>query len=180
MGRIVPACVAGIAALGIAQAAIAEDQAEAAPEAAAPAPAAEPMNIFVNELGAGWEDQSWASAELGIDIGSSRKPIRVEAGPWQALYLHHAPFSTAGYRKLSLLIQSAPPGGQPVRIIAVGDGKPLDETGHVVTLATGGWTKVEIPLATLKAENATIDGLWVQNGTGEALQPFYVSDIVLS
>lgn len=176
MRRIVLAMAAGSAVIGLAGVAVAQ-QAE---EAAAPAPAqAAPMDIYVNQLGAGWQNRSWAQVELGIDIGSSRKPIRVEAGPWQGLYLHHEPFSTAPYRTLGLLIQSMPPGGQPVRVIALADGKPLSETGKVVTLKPGGWTQVVIPLANLNAENVTIDGIWVQNGTDQALQPFYVSDIVL-
>lgn len=177
MHRIVLACAVALAALGSGAAASAQQQ-EA--ESAAPAAAAQPMNVFVNQLGAGWENRSWAPVELGIEVeGSSRKPIRVEPGPWQALYLHHAPFSTAPYKKLSLLIQSAPPGGQPVRIIALAEGKPLSETGKVVTLKPGGWTQVEIPLAVLKAENVTIDGIWIQNGTDQTLPPFYVSDLVL-
>lgn len=179
MQKTVLALAAGVAAAGAAGVALAQQPEGATPPASAPAAAAAPMDIYVNQLGAGWQNRSWAQVELGIDIGSSRKPIRVEAGPWQALYLHHEPFSTAPYRSLGLLIQSAPPGGQPVRVIVLADGKPLSETGKLVTLKPGGWTQVEIPLANLNAEDATIDGIWVQNGTDQSLAPFYVSDIVL-
>lgn len=178
MRKIALALAAGSAAIGLAGVAIAQQTEETPAPAAAPA-ATGPMNIYQNELGAGWDNRSSAQVELGVDAGSARKPIRVEAGPWQSLHLHHAPFSTAPYRSLNLLIQSTPPGGQPVRVIALTDGKPLSETGKVVTLKAGGWTQVVIPLANLNAENATIDGIWVQNGTDQPLQTFYVSDIVL-
>ena len=179
MRKIVLATLACVATMGMAQGALAQ-QGEAAAGEAKPAANGEPMKIFVNELGSGWQNRSWAQVELGIDTGVARKPIRVEAGPWQALYLHHEPFSTAPFRKLKLLIQSSPPGGQPVRVILLSGGKPLSETGKLVALKPGGWTQVEIPLATLNAENATVDGLWVQNGTDQQLTPFYVSDIVLN
>lgn len=183
MRKFVLALVAGSAAIGLAGVAIAQQAEETAAPAAAPAAAAPvvatPMDIYRNELGAGWHNRSSAQVELGVDVGSSRKPIRVEAGPWQSLHLHHEPFSTAPYRAVDLLIQSTPPGGQPVRIIALADGKPLSETGKVVTLKPGGWTHVVVPLANLNAANVTIDGIWVQNGTDQPLPPFYVSDIVL-
>jgi hypothetical protein len=146
-----------------------------APATPATAPAAE-MRVYDTALAPGWENWSWAKADLSVELsGSARKPIRVTAGPWQALYLHHEAFSTAGMTKLSLLIQGSAPDGD-VRIFALIDGKTVGE-GKPVKLSNTGWTQVVVPLATLGVEDKAIDGLWVQNATAADLPRFYVTEI---
>jgi hypothetical protein len=141
-------------------------------------PATTEMSIYGTSLGAGWENWSWAKAELSVEVaGSVRKPIRVEAAPWAALYLHHAPFSTTGYQKLSLLIQGSVPDRE-VRVFLLTDGKTNGE-GKLVKISNTGWTKVEVPLATLESEDKLVDGLWVQNASGTDLPRFYVTEIKL-
>jgi hypothetical protein len=136
------------------------------------------MPVYDTALADGWQNWSWAKTELSVELsGSARKPIKVEAGAWEALYLHHEAFSTAGLKKLSLLIQGSAPDGQ-VRLFALAEGKPLGE-GYLLNLSNTGWTKVEQPLATLGAEDKTIDGLWVQNATPSPLPKFYVTEIKL-
>lgn len=152
-------------------------QAPASP-AAAPAttePARE-MPVYDTALAPGWQNWSWAKVDLSVELsGSARKPIRVVAGPWQALYLHHDPFSTVGMTKLSLLIQGSAPDGD-VRIFALVDGKTVGE-GKPLKLSNTGWTQVVVPLATLGVEDQTIDGLWVQNAAAVDLPKFYVTEI---
>lgn len=134
------------------------------------------MPVYDTSLAPGWQNWSWAKADLSIEIPSStRRPIRVVAGPWQALYLHHDPFSTAGMTKLSMLIQGSAAEGE-VRILALIEGKPVGE-GKLVKLGNAGWTKVVVPLATLNVEDKMIDGLWVQNATDADLPKFYVTEI---
>lgn len=136
------------------------------------------LSIYGTSLGAGWENWSWAKTELGVEIpGSARKPIRVEAGAYQALYLHHAPFSTTGFVKLSLLIQGSVPDRE-VRVFMLTDGKVNGE-GKLVKISNTGWTKVEVPLATLASEDKMVDGVWVQNASGEDLPKFYVTEVKL-
>src|SRR6187551_975730 len=97
------------------------------PEAAAASTAPKEMLVYDTALADGWENWSWAKADLSVELsGSARKPIRVTAGPWQALYLHREAFSTAGMTKLSLLIQGSAPDGD-VRIFALIDGKTVGE-----------------------------------------------------
>jgi hypothetical protein len=147
-------------------------------------------SVYNNALGPGWENWSFATVELGVDTGGARKPIRVEAKGWQALYLHHAPFSTAPYRGLSMLLQVV--GGEAeVRVIATADGKPIPDPSQapvnnepvpkmkLVKLKPGGWTKILVPLAELGADDKTIDGIWVQNNSGEDAPTFYAADIAL-
>jgi hypothetical protein len=148
----------------------------------ADAPAAEvaaaPINVYDTTLAAGWQNWSWAKAELSVELnGSTRKPIKVEAGPWAALYLHHDAFSTAGLKKISMLIQASVPEAD-VKIVMLTDGKANGE-GHTIKINNKGWTKVVTPLATLAAEDKMIDGIWVQNASGADLPPFYVTEIVI-
>jgi hypothetical protein len=136
------------------------------------------MTVYDTALAAGWQNWSWAKAELSVELnGSARKPIKVEAGPWQALYLHHDAFSTTGVRKLSLLIQGSAPDGL-VRIFALAEGKPIGE-GYLVKLSNSGWKQVEQPLSVLGAEEKMIDGIWVQNASATDLPKFYVTEIKL-
>jgi hypothetical protein len=160
--------IASIAAAFIASATFAQTTDTAAPA----------MTVYDTALAAGWQNWSWAKAELSVELsGSARKPIKVEAGPWQALYLHHDAFSTAGLRKLSLLIQGSAPDGL-VRIFALAEGKPIGE-GYLVKLSNTGWKQVEQPLSVLGAEEMMIDGIWVQNASATDLPKFYVTEIKL-
>jgi hypothetical protein len=148
------------------------------PDAAAASAAPKEMLVYGTALGDGWQNWSWAKTDLSVELsGSARKPIRVTAGPWQALYLHHEPFNTAGLKKLSLLIQGSAPDGE-VRVFALADGKIIGE-GYLVRLSNTGWKQVEQPLSVLGAEDKVIDGLWVQNASAADLPKFYVTEIKL-
>ncbi len=137
-------------------------------------------DVYGTALGAGWENWSWAKVELSSEVqGSQRKPIRVEAGPYQALYLHHAPFETTPYKSVAMLIQGSNGGAQQLRIVAVVDGKPLDAQAYPVTLPASGWKKIELPLSRIGADAKRIDGLWVQNATDKPIAPFYVTEVAL-
>ena len=151
-----------------------------AEEAAAPAASAAnaPMVIYDTALANGWSNWSWAKTELSLHIeGSARKPIKVEAGGWQALYLQHAPFSTTGYQTVEFLIQGTAPEAE-VRVIALINGKPAND-GRTVKIDNKGWKRVVTPLRTLDVEDKSIDGLWVQNASANDLPKFYVTEIRL-
>jgi hypothetical protein len=145
--------------------------------AAEPAqPASQPMIIYDTALASGWANWSWAKTELSVELtGSVRKPITVEAGPYQALYLQHAAFATNGLSKVSLLIQGSAPDGE-VRLFLLTDGKVNGE-GKLIKLSNTGWTQVVVPLVTLSSADKLIDGLWVQNAGGNALPKFYDTEI---
>jgi hypothetical protein len=147
--------------------------------AAAPAaPAADSVaNVYGTALGPGWENKSSATTELSVELnGSTRRPIDVLAKGFEALYLRHAPFSTAPYRSLAFLIQAAKGTGQ-VRVSAVVDGKPVEGKQKLVKLAPGGWTRVEIGLAAIGAEKTTIEGIWIQNDSADPAPDFFVTEI---
>jgi hypothetical protein len=160
--------------LGVGNATFAQDKPATEPAAvSAPTPA---MSVYDTALGAGWQNWSWARIELSVELqGSARRPIKVEAGAWQALYLHHDAFSTTGFKQLGLLIQGSAPAGE-VRVFTLTDGKVNGE-GRLVKLGNTGWTQVVMPLAELAAEDKMIDGIWVQNASGADLPKFYVTEI---
>jgi hypothetical protein len=167
-----------LAALAVAASAGAQ---QAATPASQPAPATGLANIYGSALGEGWQNWSWAKTELSVELnGSSRKPILVDpqAG-WQALYLHHDAFDTTPYRGISMLLHGRSVGGQKLKIVAIADGKPIDEAGHPVTLTANGWTQVVVPLDKLGAANRTIDGFWIQNATPDPIPYFYAAEIKL-
>src|ERR1041384_2850463 len=75
--RITPAAAAFIVSTAIAQ----------PPDTPTATPAsASAMTVYDTALTAGWQNWSWAKTELSVELnGSARKPIRVIAGPWEAL-----------------------------------------------------------------------------------------------
>ena len=141
--------------------------------------AAQAMPIYTNALAPGWQDWSWAKTRLSVGAeGAARKPIAVDAEPYASLYLHHEPFSTSGYRTLNLLVQSKATDAEVKVFLLAPDGKPIG-AGKVVKIGNSGWTKVEVPLETLGANDTTVSGLWIQNPSGAALPTFYVADVGL-
>jgi hypothetical protein len=173
MKRIATTIVTGMIGIGAAFA-----QMPVPAPATEPVPAAAEKIIYDKALAEGWQNWSWAKTTLSTELaGSARKPIKVEASPWSALYLHHAPFSTQGWTKLAFLIQGSAAGGE-VRAFALIDGKVASD-GYSIKLGNAGWTQVEIPLVTLGAEDKPIDGIWLQNTSGLELPKFYVTEIKL-
>lgn len=182
----------GVPALAVLAAAIAVPAPAQGPAPAATPPTAPPaaaqaaipagaMPVYGTALGEGWSNWSWAKTSLSLELnGSARRPIKAEAGPWQAVYLHHDPMPTAPYRALHFLIQGAAPGGHQIAVMATIGGKPVPDKVKSLKLAAGGWMEVRVPLSTLGAANATIDGFWFQNASPEAAPaPFYVTEVYL-
>ena len=51
-----------------------------------------PMPIYGDRLAPGWDNWSWAKVELSAKLSptATTTPIKVDAGPWAAVFLHHA------------------------------------------------------------------------------------------
>lgn len=171
------------AALLLAPAAAHAQTAPAAPAAATDAP----MIVYDKALGQGWENWSFGKTELSLEDAGARKPMRLEAGPWQAAYLHHAAFSTTPYRSLNLLLQTsgaeadvrivAIVGGKPIQVDPAATGPNVEPKGKTVRVKPGGWMAVQVPLADLGAVDTNIDGIWVQNASPNAAPPIYIAEV---
>jgi hypothetical protein len=150
-------------------------------QAPAPAAPAGPMTIYALAPAPGWTSCSTAQVILSQELnGSARRPIKAIAGPGQTVCLRRAPFATAGYRKLDFLIHGGSTGGQKISVMASVNGQPVAGKSKAMTLAANGWTKVEVPLATLGADSQMIDGFIFQNIGAVAAPAFYVTEISLA
>jgi hypothetical protein len=135
-----------------------------------------PLVVYDDELKNGFENQSWAKTQLSVPVGNG-KPIRVEGDAWSALALHHEPFSTAGYSKLSFTINGGGAGGQNLMVRTMAGGK-IVETDYVIQPKAKTWAVVEVPLKDIGAADKTIDAILLQ-GQGSAYAPYYVTRIQL-
>ena len=140
-----------------------------------------PMPIYGDRLAPGWDNWRWAKVELSAKLSptATTTPIKVDAGPWAAVFLHHAEFSTAGYKTLTLWVNGGVAGGQTLSVVPVIGDKAQSEHAFTVTPEVRKWTKVEIPLSTLGIENKAITGFWIQNASDSAANTFYLDQIAL-
>ena len=136
----------------------------------------QPLVIYDDELKNGFQNWSWAKTQLSVPVGNG-KPIRVEGEPWSALALHHEPFSTEGYSKLTFVINGGVNGGQALMVKAMADGKAID-ADYVIQPKAKTWAVVEVPLKDINAAGKTIDTL-IWQGQGAAYAGYYITRIQL-
>jgi chitinase len=139
-----------------------------------------PLAIYGNQLAPGWESWSWAEVTLGVRASDDERPIQINADAWEALYLHHAPFSTASYSNFSFWINGGPQGGQSLSVIAFdATGEAINERSFQFTAPTNSWSRIEIPLSAIGAADTTVSGFLIQNATPSTAPPFFVNEIGL-
>jgi hypothetical protein len=134
----------------------------------------QPLVAFDDELKNGFQNWSWAKTQLSVPAGSG-KAIRVEGDPWSALVLHHDPFSTEGYTKLTFVINGGKDGGQPLMIKATAGGKTI-EANYAIQPKAKTWAVVEVPLKDINAVGKTIDGITWQ-AQGDPYTAYYIARI---
>jgi len=146
-----------------------------------PPPPVNGMAIYQESLANGWNNWSWAQANIGsaaqAHTGSSS--IAVNADAYEALYLQHAAVPTARYESLKFWLHGGASGGQTLnlRALRAGVAQPAVPIGP---LAPGEWHEFVIPLAQLGIANVTdLDGLWLQEGSGITQPTYYVDDMHL-
>ncbi|BCM89737.1 endoglucanase D [Abditibacteriota bacterium] len=143
-----------------------------------------PGNLYDDALQNNWENWSWAATNFGdtAKIHSGSKAIRVDAGPYQALYLHHSALSGAEFQSLRFWINGGPgasAGGQKLQVQATLDGA-AQKAVTLPALAADTWQQITIPLSDLGVANATnFDGFWIQDQTGTTQPSFWVDDVTL-
>ncbi len=133
-----------------------------------------PLVVYDDELKNGWSSWSWAKVEMSVPAGQV-KPMKVEGDPWTALALHHDPFSTTGYSKLTFFINGGVDGGQSLAVKVLVGGKAVD-SNYVIQPKTKAWLPVIVPLKDIGGADAMVDGIWLQ-GQAEAYKPYYVTRI---
>lgn len=134
-----------------------------------------PMVVYDDELKNGWQSWSWAKVELSVPAGTV-KPAKVEGDPWSSLALHHDPFSTEGFTKLTFFINGGIDGGQSLAVKLIAGGKPIDSNVVLSPLKPRTWLPGEVSLKDLGGTGKTIDGIWFQ-GQADAYKPYYITKI---
>lgn len=141
------------------------------------------LTIYDDALAPGWQNWSWATVEMESTAAAytGTKSVAVTASAWSALAMRfvNTPINTAGYGKLSFWANGGPSGGQTLRISALlsGNAQPAIVVGPLVANT---WTHYEIDLASLGAANSSaFNGVWFQEGTGNAQPVFYIDSVSL-
>jgi alpha-L-arabinofuranosidase len=139
------------------------------------------QSVYSDALDNGWQNWSWASVNLSnsAPVHSGSASISVNAGAYQALYLHHDAFDSSLYTSLVFWINGGPTGGQLLQVQA-----ELSGTAQTVVtlpaLAANTWQQFTIPLASLGVQSKpNLDGFWIQDRSGTTLPTFYVDDMSL-
>jgi WD40 repeat protein len=135
--------------------------------------------VFGDTLGDGWTDWSWAAVEYtnASPVHEGSNSISVRAGPWQGLYLHHDSFKPAEFDRVSLWVHG---GDSPKQLMLSGCVNSVFQTGVLLTVPGGVWTRVVEPLAALEVANQPgFDGIGLQESTGAGQGVFYVDQIEL-
>lgn len=118
-----------------------------------PERAEESLSLYEDALAPGWDDWSWAPHDLvsTAHVFSGSHAISMTPTEYKGIYLHHAPFGTAGYGTLQFYIF-----GEAALNVGVVDangvfGKQvrLDAYRSTPANAPAGWKLVRIPLTDL-------------------------------
>ena len=138
--------------------------------------------VYTDALVNGWQNWSWATVNLSntAPVQSGTDSISVSAGPYQALYLHQAPFDSSSYASLVFWINGGPAGGQLLQVQAT-----LNGTAQTVvtlpSLAANTWQQVSLPLSSLGVQNQPdLDGFWIQDRSGTTQPTFFVDTISIT
>ena len=142
-----------------------------------PAPA---QTVYAGALQNGWQYWGWGSDTLTNPAPAlSAASIKAQEGPWQAVYLYHAPFSTSSTATLSFWINGGASGGQALVVKALRSSVP--QAAVPLAPLKAGWQQVLIALPRLGVGAVPdMDGLWIQNNTANTLAPFYLDKITLT
>ena len=105
--------------------------------------------IYDDALENGWQNYGWATlnyANASPVHGSGGASIRVDAGAYQALYLHHAASAPTSYTSLTFWIHGGTAGGQTLQLQATLDGNALAAVPVPAPLANT-WQQVTVSLS---------------------------------
>ncbi len=130
----------------------------------------------------GWSFGGWAGsvrADSPDPVHAGKDAIAVAAGPYEALSLRHAPFSTLPYAALSFWLKATPE--TKLKIQALRSAKP--DAGPEVMLAMPAgekWRHYVVPLQALGVDGKPdMAGFWIQDAGGQGAK-FSVDDIALA
>ncbi|MGC4072796.1 MAG: alpha-L-arabinofuranosidase [Nibricoccus sp.] len=138
--------------------------------------------IYDESLNPAWQNWSWAAVDTASTAAAhaGSTSIAVTPSAWSALSLRHEPFDTSGYGKIEFWINGGSAGLTQLFVVATLN--DVNQPGVTIgPIAANTWQHISVPLAALGADSVpNFTGFWIQEGTGNAQQTFYVDDIVLT
>lgn len=150
----------------------------------APVTAAQPIQIYGDNLADGWQNWSWASVNLAATAPArSSQSMAVDYNGFSGLYLARSAgaITTSGYDAVRFYIHGGSAGGQRLKLIAqtsVGD-NISDNASVEVTATANTWRELKIPLADLGAADSTLFALVWQGVTTGSQPTLYIDDVAL-
>ncbi len=137
--------------------------------------------IYTDSLQNSWENYSWAQVNFNNanPTHGGSAAASVNAAAYQAIYLHHAAFSTANFTSLSFWIHGGANGGQLLQVNATSGGSPQTAV-NLQPLVANSWQQITIQLSALGMNSSSaMDGFWIQDRSGVTQTAFYVDDVTL-
>ncbi len=140
--------------------------------------------IFSDALQNGWQSWGWAKT---IDLknpapayGGAAASIRVGAGGWEAIHLHHSALDVAPFGAVSFWVCGGEGGGQKLRVQASRADKIQDASFPLDALKPNEWRRVVVPLDALGVSGKTdVTGIVVGNNSPDAAGEFFLDDVEL-
>jgi hypothetical protein len=139
------------------------------------------QSIFLDALQNNWENWSWAETDMDntAPIRTGTRSIKVTAGPWEALYLHHSAQKAGDFTAVTFWLHGGTAGGQQLWLQGLTNGNPILTT-NLPSLTANTWREFTISFAALGLANQSdFDGFYLQDRTGAAQPAFFVDDVSL-
>ncbi len=139
--------------------------------------------IYDDTLENNWVDYSWATINYGVTnpVHSGTKSISVSCTNYEALYLHHNnAFDSSPYTNITFWIYVTTSASQTLTVQGTINGNYQAPMYTLPALTASNWTQITVPLSAIGvANNANMDGFWLQSQTMSIIPTFYVDDITL-
>jgi hypothetical protein len=141
--------------------------------------------VYADALAPGWQDWSWATADLGATspVHSGSHSIAVNFGAWEGLYLHNADIDTLGTDRLRFYIHGGGAGGQQMNVILNLWVNGSDQNGPAVAVPpaqANSWSEIQVSLSELNPTGAAVTGITWQDSSGGSQPTVYIDDIAFA
>ncbi len=138
--------------------------------------------VYDDALENGWVSYGWAATlnytnTSPVHSGSDSVLVGCN-GDYQAIYLHHAAFTTSAYSNLTFWVNVGPNTGIPLYVQATVNGSAQSGV-QLSSLPANTWQQVTLTWNSLHVANTAIDGFWIQSQIN-GVDTFYLDDIKLT
>jgi hypothetical protein len=139
--------------------------------------------IYDDALENGWVNYSWATVSFTATspVHTGSDSISVSCSNYSALYLHHNnAFDSTPYTNITFWIYVTTSASQTLTVAGTINGANQSPTYTLPALTASNWTKITVPLSSIGvANNANMDGFWLQSQSSGQIPTFYMDDVSL-